>query len=66
MQKLFGIRLFSILMALMILCPILALQKEPVRIIGAPWAPGFFETASDIAFNQEWIYVADRNNSRKI
>ncbi len=64
MQKLFGIRLFSILMALMILCPILALQKEPVRIIGAPWAPGFFETASDIAFNQEWIYVADRNNSR--
>ncbi len=64
MQKLNVFRFFSFLLVLMILCPIIAFQKEPLRIIGAPWAPGFFETASDIAFNQEWIYISDKNNSK--
>ncbi len=42
----------------------LAFQQDLIQIIGYPWTPGFFEIASDINANDEWIYLSDMNNSK--
>jgi hypothetical protein len=40
------------------------LGAEFIQSFGSIWISGFFETAADIAGNDEMVYVADMNNSQ--
>ncbi len=64
MQKLRLLHFVGMLMVFLLVFPMLTWQKEPIRIIGAPWTPGFFEIASDISANEEWVFLSDMNNSK--
>jgi WD40 repeat protein len=44
------------------LFPILA--QENIQILGKVWNPGFFEVATSIAGNEEYIYICDTNNAQ--
>jgi sugar lactone lactonase YvrE len=64
MQKLRLFHFVCMFMIFSLIFPFLALQKETIRMIGASWTPGFFEIASDISANEEWIFLSDMNNSK--
>lgn len=64
MQKLRLLHFVCLLMIFLLVFPFFAWQKDAIRIIGASWTPGFFEIASDLSANEEWIFLSDMNNSK--
>ncbi len=64
MIKLKNKKFFCILLCLFLFFPLGAYQKASIRIIGSPWQPGFFEIASHVAVSNQWVYLADMNNSK--
>jgi hypothetical protein len=64
MQKLRLLHFVCFFMVFLLFFPFFAWQKEAIRIIGSSWTPGFFEIASDISANDDWIFLSDMNNSK--
>ena len=44
--------------------PVLAAPYENIQVYGANWISGFFEVASDIFGDQNYLFVSDLNNSQ--
>lgn len=52
------------LVLLFLLCCFPAFAQDDIHIVGKIWNPGFFEVATSIAGNDDFIYVCDTNNAQ--